>query len=206
MFKNRTDAGKQLAQYLLQYKNKKDVLVLGIPRGGVEVAYEVAKKLELPLDILVIKKIGSPDNEEFALGAAGVDSYYINEEYRAGISEEYIKDQIKRKQEEAKKRYTFLRQKKPLLSVKNKIVILIDDGVATGATMVLAVQVLKRQQIKKIIVAVPVAPPEAVQKLKEIADEIVCLSQPRLFMAIGQFYDEFPQVEEEKVKEYLEEF
>lgn len=205
MFKDRKEAGQLLAKQLAQYKGKKDVLVLGIPRGGVQVAYEVSKALNLPLDVLVIKKIGFPGNEELALGAASLDDYYINQglAQESQISQSYIDAQVKLKQQEVKERYQELRGNKPIYSVKNKTIILIDDGVATGATMIMAIQILKKQAPKKIIVAVPVAPPETVIKLKLIADEVVCLLEPANLMAIGQFYENFEQVETEEVKKCL---
>lgn len=204
MFKDRAEAGQLLAKELIQYKNKKDVLVLGIPRGGIVVAYEMAKALKAPLDIIVIKKIGFPGQEELALGAVGIDSYYLNEELSAGISEDYIKEHVKQKQQEVKKRYELFRGKKAMYSVKNKIVIVVDDGIATGATMIMAVQILKKQNPKKIVLAIPVAPPDTVKKLKTIADEVICLHAPVFFMAIGQFYHEFQQVEDEEAKQYLQ--
>lgn len=204
MFKDRAEAGQLLAKELQQYKNKKDVLVLGIPRGGIVVAYEMAKALKAPLDIIVIKKLGFPGQEELALGAAGLDDYYINEELTAGISEDYIKEHVKEKQLEVKKRYELFRGKKAIYSVKNKIVIVVDDGIATGATMIMAVQILKKQNPKKIVLAIPVAPPDTVKKLKTIADEVICLHAPVFFMAIGQFYRDFRQVEDEEAKQYLQ--
>ncbi len=187
-----------MAQHLLQYKNKKEVLVLGIPRGGIVVAAEVAKQLHVPLDILIIKKLGAPGNEELAIGAVSVDSSYL------GVSLEYIEKQTKKKQQEAKQRMDFLRGKKPLYSVKNKTVILVDDGIATGSTMVMAIQVIKKQSPKKVVVAIPVAPSDTITKLEQFADEVICLQQPMLFFAIGQFYRDFQQVEDGEAKRYLE--
>lgn len=206
MFQDRQDAGQQLAQHLLQYKNKKEVLVLGIPRGGIVVAAEVAKQLHAPLDILVIKKLGAPGNEELAIGAVSVDHCSIDKEtiHSLGVSEEYLQKEIKKKQQEAKQRMAFLRGKKPLYSVKNKRVILVDDGIATGSTMIMAIQVVKKQSPKKVVVAVPVAPPDTLTKLEQFADEVICLQQPTLFFAIGQFYHDFQQVQDEEAKRYLE--
>jgi len=204
MFKDRNDAGFLLAQKLSAYKNKKDTLVLAIPRGGVVVAYEVAKQLNLPLDVIVIKKIGFPGNEELALGAAGLDSYYINEELAHSVSQEYVKEQVKIKQQEVKKRYESLRGKKHMYDAKNKTIIIIDDGIATGATMTMAAEIIKKQSPKKIIIAIPVAAPESITKLKRIA-EVICLSQPEFFMAISQFYEQFAQLKDEEAKQLLEE-
>ena len=205
MFKNRKEAGQLLAQKLSPYKNKKDVIILAIPRGGVEVAHEVAKSLNLPLDIIVVKKIGFPGNEEFAIGAASVSSCHINEEITArfAISKLYLDEQIKLKQKEAKETSEILRGKKLFPLVKNKIITLIDDGIATGETILMASKIIKKQLPKKIIIAVPVGPKETCEKLRKEVDEVVCLLQPEEFMAIGQFYESFPQVENEQVRSYL---
>ncbi len=203
MFKDRVDAGRRLAKKLNKYKNKKDVLILGIPRGGVLVAYEVAKAIKAPLDVLIIKKVGAPDDEELAIGAAGMDTYYLNEDLSFDVPKEYLDTQIKLKQKEARERYVFLKGKRKRRSLKQKIVILIDDGIATGATMQLAVRMTKQQGAKKVIVATPVAPPRAVQALLHTADEVVCLEQPECFLAIGQQYKDFRQIEIEGVKTLL---
>ncbi len=202
-FLHRQDAGKKLAKKLLSYKNKKNTTVLGIPRGGVIVAAEVAKILKLPLDVVIIKKLAYPGQEELALGAVGLKEVYLNKEIAEGVDKEYIHQEIAAKQQQAKKRYEFLRgTKKPLL-VKNKTIILIDDGMATGATMFLAIEILKKQGAKKIVVAVPIAPPETIKKLKKAIDEVVCLEQPEFFGAIGAFYRDFEQVEEEECKRVM---
>lgn len=203
-FLNRQDAGKKLADKLIKYKSKKNTLVLGIPRGGVVVAAEVAQALKLPLDIIIIKKLAYPRQEELALGAVSLTEVYLNKEVAEGVDKEYIHQEIAEKQQQAKKRYEFLRgTKKPLL-IKNKTTILIDDGIATGATMFLAIEILKKQGAKKIVVAVPVAPPETIKKLKKAIDEVVCLEQPEFFGAIGAFYEDFEQVGEEECKKVLE--
>lgn len=204
MFKDRKDAGQLLAKQLLQYKNKKDVFVLGIPRGGVVVAHEVAKALNVPLDIIIIKKIGYPGQEELALGAVSLDGFYINEEIAFSVSKEYINEQIKIKQEEVKKRYSLFTGNKISYSLKNKTIILIDDGIATGATLIMAIQILRKQSPKKIIVAIPVAPPDTIKRLEKLVDIVVCLHEPIDFMAIGQFYSDFKQVEDEEVKRCLQ--
>ncbi len=206
MFQDRTEAGKLLAGRLLKYKDNKDTLVLGIPRGGIICAYEVAKTLHVLLDILVIKKIGFPSNEELALGAAGLNEFHINPNIAISplVTPEYIAEQIRIKQTEVRKRYLFLRGKAKMPPVANKIIILVDDGLATGATAIMAVQILRKLNAKKIIVAVPVAPPETVQKLKRAADEVICIEQPAYFMAIGEFYRNFDQVEDEEAKKVLD--
>ena len=200
MFKNRKDAGRQLASALSEYNNSKNAVILGIPRGGVVVANEVSKILNIPLDIIVIRKIGSPGNEELALGAAGISSFYINEEvagaYKTNIR---IMDIIKKKQQEVKERYKLLAGKRPMIPLKAKTVILIDDGLATGSTMMLAVKVVRKEGPAKIIVAVPVAPLETIARLRKAADDVVCLLKPVTFMAIGQFYKNFSQTSDTEV-------
>ncbi len=205
MFQDRKQAGRFLALKLQQYKHKKNVLILGIPRGGVEVAAEMSRELQLPLDIIVVKKIGFPGNEELAIGATGLQEYILNEDLTARVPASYLQEQIKQKQREVKERYILLRGKRSLYSVKGKTVIVVDDGIATGATVKMAVQLLRQQKAKKIIVAIPVGPAESVQQLKKLADGVICLEQPTLFYAIGEFYRSFEQVEEEEVKRLLKE-
>lgn len=203
MFKDRQEAGERLANELLEYKGKKNTLVLGIPRGGVIVAHEAAKILGLPLDVIVIKKIGYPGNEELALGAAGLNTSYLNKDLVNTVSPEYIKEQVKIKQAEVSKRYKLFRGKKRMYTVKGKTVIIIDDGIATGATIKMAVELVRKGKPKKVVIAAPVAPPDTVKELEGIADKVVCLETPSFFMAIGQFYNNFEQVENNEVKALL---
>ena len=203
MFKNRSDAGRRLAEKLKKLKNK-DVLVLGIPRGGVIVAYEVAKAIHAPLDVLIIKKISAPDDEELALGAASTQSCYLNVHLTFDVPKEYLKEQIKLKQKEARERYVFLKGKAKPRSLKNKTIIIVDDGIATGATMQLAVQIVKQQGAKHGIIATPVAPSSSVKALLHEVEEVISLEQPECFVGIGQFYKEFKQVEIEEVKSLLQ--
>ena len=204
MFQDRKEAGLRLAEKLRPYRHKKDTLVLAIPRGGVEVGYYLARELKLPLDIIVVKKLGYPGNEELALGAVGTEGVYIHEDAKGSIPKEYIQKEIQNKQQQARERYALLRGKKAPLQVKGKMIIVVDDGIATGATMLMALQILKKQGAKRIIVAVPVAPPSTIYKLREIADEVICLDQPDFFMAIGEFYRNFRQVEDEEAKKLLQ--
>lgn len=206
-FRDRKEAGKLLAWALRRYQNSPSVLVLGIPRGGVVVAAEIAKVLHAPLDILVIKKIGFPGNEELALGAVGLKEKYLNQEllHSPEVTKRYLENEIRRKQQGVKERYTLLRGQKKMYSVQNKIVMVVDDGLATGATMLMALQILRKQGPKRLVVAVPVAPPKTAQRLQKIADEVICLEQPLFLGAIGQWYKEFEQVEDEEAKRLLEE-
>lgn len=204
MFTNRREAGVALARKLGIYQGKKNVVVLGIPRGGVVVAAELAQRLHLPLDILVIKKIGAPGQEELAIGAVGTQGHHLNE-HAAHLPRAYLQEQIKLKQQEVQERYKLLRGKRKAVPWKGKVVLLTDDGVATGATMIMAIQMLRKQGVKKMHVAVPVAPRGTVQRLKVVADEVICLEQPAFFHAIGEFYKDFKQVEDEEVIKILQE-
>lgn len=203
MFKDRKEAGQLLAKELYENKGNRAVLVLAIPRGGVVVGHEIAKQLGVDLDIIIIKKIGFPGNPELALGAVSLNDYYLNKDLAKDVEKEYLKEQIKVKQKEVKEKYDLLRGRKPAYSIKNKIIILTDDGVATGATISLAIQILKKQKPKKLILAIPIAPPETIIKLKKIADKVICISQPKFLIAIGQFYENFIQTEDEEVKKLL---
>ena len=201
-FRNRLDAGKQLAEKLSAYKNKKDVIVLGIPRGGVEVAFSVAKALKAPLSVVVTKKIGHPFNPELAIGAVSPDNYIIDEDYKD--KEGYAKKAIKELNAEIKKRYN-LYTKGKLPQLKNKIVVVVDDGLATGHTMLAAIKYVRSKSPKKVIAAVPVAARDSFEKVKKIADEAICLHVPIFFSAVGSFYHEFKQLDDEEVRNYLEE-
>ena len=205
MFKNRTAAGQMLAEELSAHVRKKDAIVLGIPRGGIVVAGEVARKLSLPLDMVVIKKIGIPGNEELAAGATGHDSYVLNESIvqTFNVSDAYIQAQVRKKQLEVKAYYKQFRANRPPYPVKGKTVLLIDDGIATGATMIMAVRIIRKESPKEVIAALPVAPPDTVKMLEKIADKVVCLRRPHDLKSIGQFYDDFTQVPSQEAKRIL---
>ena len=204
IFKDRHDAGKKLAEALKKYKNKKDVIVLGIPRGGVEVAFNIAKALKVPLSIIVTKKIGHPFESEFAIGAVSPGNYIVDEVYSNEAGEDYIENTVKEMNAEIKRRYKEYTQGK-MPQLKNKIVIIVDDGLATGYTMFAAIKYAKSKNPKKLIVAVPVAAQDSFEKVKQMADEFVCLQVPVFFSAVGSFYQDFAQLEDEEVKFYLKE-
>ncbi len=204
MFKDRRDAGKKLAGRLMEFKGKKDVIVLGIPRGGVEVAFDVAKELKAPLSIVVTKKISHPYEPEFAIGAVSPDNYVVDESYRKDAGEEYISSTVKEMNKEIKRRYKEY-AKGEMPELKNKIAIIVDDGLATGYTMLAAIKYVRSNNPKKVIVAVPVAAQDSYEKVKAVADEVICLRIPSFFSAVGIFYQEFEQLEDEEVKSYLEE-
>ena len=201
LFKNRTAAGKELLSRLLSYKNKKDTIVLGLPRGGVICASEIAKGLHLPLDVLIPRKIGAPFNPELAIGALCEEEIVLDLEIiRAlAIPESFIQGEIAKEKEEAKRRLKLYRKNKPPLDLKNKTVILVDDGIATGATITAAIQAVRSHKTKKLIVAVPVAPPETIEKISHEVDEVIALYTPISFMAVGQFYEVFDQTKDEEI-------
>ena len=205
MFSDRHDAGKRLAAALDAYRSVKNVVVLGIPRGGVVVASEVARHIGAPLDIVVVKKLGYPGNPELALGAATPEHNYINPELASSVPKNYIDEEIRIKQREAYEKAEMLQGSRKPASLAGKIVIVVDDGVATGASMIMALRVIREIKPAKIVVAVPVAPPEAVRELRRHADEVIALMQPTMFFAIGQFYADFTQVEDEEAKRLLRE-
>ncbi|MCK4650017.1 phosphoribosyltransferase [Candidatus Pacearchaeota archaeon] len=203
MFENRIDAGKQLVEKLKGYEGKSDAIVLGIPRGGVTVASVVSKALRLPLDVIVIKKIGLPENEEFAIGATGPEIFHIDKERvkEFSVDKGVLDAKIKLRKKEAMERYDFLSKGRAPKSLKDKEVILIDDGIATGETMSLAVEIVRKQSPKKIVVAVPVAPEDSLKRLN--VDEVVCILKPKSLGAIGEFYTDFLPVEDSEVRGML---
>src|SRR3989338_8045493 len=202
LFKNRIQAGKKLAEKLAEYKNKKDILVLGIPRGGIEVASAVAKELNAELSVIITKKITYPSNPEFAVGAASLGSYVIDEDYKH--AEKRLKEDIKKLMSEIKSRYKkYTNGKIPIL--KGKTIIIADDGLATGHTMLAAIKYARSKKPKKIIAAVPVSSQEAYESVKKLADKIVCLDIPINFFAVGNFYQEFGQLTDGDVILYLKE-
>lgn len=207
MLKNREEAGRLLAEKLVDYKDKDGVLVLGIPRGGIPVASELSNKLNLPLDIVVTRKLGAPGQEELAIGAIGPEGVSVFDEdliTRLQVSEEYKKSVIQKEMEEMEERIKKFRGEREIPNFKDKTVILVDDGIATGATVEAAIKYLKKKEVEKIILAVPVAPLENVDELKRLVDEFVAISIPEEFYAVGQFYKDFPQTKDEEVVRLLQ--
>ena len=205
-FKDRQEAGKELARALVDFRGK-DVMVLGMPRGGVVVAREVAEALGAQLDIVVTRKIGAPGEPEFALGAVTQEGDVIVDGRAAesvGATTEYLQKEAQRKKLEVKERMRSLRGNVPYPSLEGRIVIIVDDGMATGNSMRAAVQSVKKRGPREVVVAVPVAPQEAVTELSREGTKVVCLEQPRFFFAIGEFYKDFEQVEDSEVRELLQ--
>lgn len=203
MFKNRQEAGEKLAQALQEYKDATDTIVLALPRGGVVVGFEIARALNLPLDIVVPRKIGAPQNPEYAIGAiTETGEAILNEEEVKNIDQVWLKRAMEEERKEALRRLAVYRAGLPA-ELQGKTVILVDDGIATGFTMRAAVASVKTRQAMKIIVAVPNGAAESVAKLRQLVDEVVCLETPALYFAVGEFYEEFSQVSDEEVIELL---
>src|SRR5881296_4604339 len=205
-FANRTEGGRLLAEKLARYSNRDDVIVLGLPRGGVPVANEVAKRLRAPLDVFIVRKLGVPGFEELAAGAiASGGVRVLNEDVMRAIpyAEEAIEAVTARETAEIERRERIYREGRPPPELRDRIAILVDDGLATGATMRAAVKALRERGAAKIVVAVPVGPPDTCHELEERADETICLSTPEFFQAVGQYYDDFSQTSDEDVRELL---
>lgn len=205
-FKNRTDAAKQLAKKLEKYKNNADAIVLGLPRGGVPMAAIIAQLLHLPFDIIVTRKIGDPHSPELALGALTQEgTILLNEELITdlGVKKEDLHDTIEEEKAELNRRLQLYRGNKPPVNLQDKIVILVDDGIATGFTMRAAIASVKLMKAKKIIVATPIVPSFLVSEIKRMVNEYIYLDAPALFWGINLFYDEFPQISDKEVIELL---
>ncbi|MEM8611225.1 MAG: phosphoribosyltransferase family protein [Cyanobacteria bacterium P01_H01_bin.105] len=207
-FCDRTEAGQQLAQQLKVYANRTDGLVLALPRGGVPIAYEIARTLNLPLDIYLVRKLGEPGNQEHAMGAITADGMqFINQDVVRwlGITQQDLTTVIKQERRELQRRERVYRAHRPQVNVNvyDHIVILVDDGLATGATMQAAVMGVRSLRPKQLIVAVPIASQTAYQQLKIQVDRLVCLHIPNRLYSIGLWYDSFPQVTDDQVSTLL---
>lgn len=207
-FKDRVEAGRLLAEKLKEYANRSDVIVLALPRGGVAVGYEVARALGAPLDVLVVRKLGVPGQEELAMGAIASGGVSVmNEDVfpYLSISEKEIEAVVAREKKELERRERLYRDGRPMPEVRGKIVILIDDGIATGTSMRSAVEVLKRQRPAKVIIAVPVAAGAACNEFNRPADQevCVCLQAPEPFFSVGLWYKDFAQTTDDEVNNLL---
>ncbi len=206
-FRNRAQAGRLLAERLAPYANRHDVLVLGLPRGGVPVAFEVAQKLRAPLDVFVVRKLGLPGQEELAMGAIASGGIRVLNPAVVGalqIPERIIDRVAARERRELERRERLYRGDRPAPEVAGRTMILVDDGIATGSTMRAAIAALRRQKPARIVVAVPTAAPSTYEEFKTLADEIVALMTPEHFYAIGQWYEDFAQTTDEAVRHLLE--
>jgi putative phosphoribosyl transferase len=206
-FFDRIDAGARLAERLGKYHGK-DVLVLGIPRGGVPVAAEVARRLGADLDVVVARKLGAPGYGELAIGAVTANGgRFLNEDIirELRVPDDYLKAVVEREMSEARRREERFRAGRPVARMKDRTVIVVDDGLATGATMRAAVRSVRCQQPREVIVAVPVGSPEACDALRQEADEVVCLYAPAFFTAVGLHYEHFEPMDDVRVREILKE-
>jgi putative phosphoribosyl transferase len=206
-FQDRQEAGQVLADKLKDYKGKPETVVLALPRGGVPVGYEVAEKLQLPLDIFVVRKLGVPWNEEFAMGAiASGGSCYLNQDtiLSLHIPQDTVNHIIEQERAELERREKVYRENAPPIEVQNKTVILVDDGLATGASMKAAVMAVRQRNPARIIVAVPVAAKEVRDQFMREADEVVCVETPEPFFAVGEWYENFGAISNEEVRTLLE--
>lgn len=206
MFNDRSDAGVRLALRLEEYKGQAGVLVLALPRGGVATGFEIAHYLKVPLDIVIVRKIGFPGQPELAIGAVSeTGTVVLNESIVStyGVSKDYIEREVSHQKIEISRRAELYRKGKILPSFEGKTIILVDDGVATGATMKAAITTLKQEKLKNLIVALPVAPASTADEIKQMADTFVCIETPFDFMAVGAYYDDFTQVSDEEVIDLL---
>jgi predicted phosphoribosyltransferase len=205
-FRDRSEAGRLLAQLLLAYADRDDVVVLALPRGGVPVAYEVAKALGAPLDVFVVRKLGVPGHEELAMGAIArggsivLDRNLVN---KLGIGEHELRRAIATELRELERRESAYREGRGPLDLRDKTVILVDDGLATGSTMRAAALAVREHRPKQIVVAVPVAAKETCDEFRDDVDDIVCAVTPRPFHAVGLWYDDFSQTSDDEVRELL---
>ena len=207
LFSDRRDAGRRLAKQLSHYANDKDVLVLALPRGGVPVAYEVARSLRAPLDVFLVRKLGVPGHEELAMGAiASGGVRVLNDDVvrTLNITQEQIDRVAALEQREMERREREYRNDRPPPEIRGRKIILVDDGLATGASMRAAIAALRTQGPAEIVAAVPTAPPETCRSFETEVDRIICAETPQPFRAVGLWYEDFSQTTDDEVREYLE--
>ncbi|MDT5013467.1 MAG: putative phosphoribosyl transferase [Mycobacterium sp.] len=205
-FSDRREAGRVLGDALTSYRDADDLLVLGLPRGGVPVAWEVAAALRAPLDVFVVRKLGAPRWEELAIGAlASGGLVVLNDDVVRSLrtSDEHLAAVIEKESAELARREQLYRAGRPPLAPGAKTVIVVDDGIATGASMLAAIRAIRAAAPTKIVVAVPVAPPSAYRQLAQAADEVVCVQVPSAFLAVGEYYRDFRQTSDDEVRKLL---
>lgn len=206
MFQNRFDAAEKLLPYVKNYTSNPDVIVLAIPRGGLELGYVLAKGLHVPLDVIFTKKIGFPGNPEYAIGAASASHIFIDDAFKhIPELQDYIAHEVQSIRQIIKERENTYRQGMSPLNLTKKTVILVDDGVATGNTLLATIALVREYNPKKIVVALPVSSVQAYNKIKEKADEVACVLVPEVFYSVGQFYKEFNQVDDAEAIRLLHE-
>ncbi len=205
-FPNRAEAGRLLAEKLEKYAGRDDVIVLGLPRGGVPVAYEVARALGVPLDVFIVRKLGVPGFEELAVGAiASGGVRVLNEDVMRALpnADQLIESVTAKEKIELERREQAYREGRPAPELRDRVAILVDDGLATGATMRAAVAALRQRGVAKIVAAAPVGAPDTCREFEDEVDEIVCAIAPEFFQAVGQYYEDFSQTSDEEVRELL---
>jgi putative phosphoribosyl transferase len=205
-FRDRAEAGRALAHALSRYAGRDDVVVLALPRGGVPVGYEVAKELGAPLDVFLVRKLGVPGHEELAMGAIATGGVLVLDERVLrwlGINEDQIQKTLARELDELRRREATYRDGRPLPDLKGKTVILVDDGLATGASMQAAAGAVRRHEPARIVVAVPVASRATCDRFRDEVDEVVCAVTPEPFYAVGNWYEDFSQTSDDEVRELL---
>lgn len=206
LFRDRTEAGRELAHRLAAYTADPDAIVLALPRGGVPVAFEVAEALKLPLDIVVVRKIGLPGQDEFAIGAIARGARVMNQDltHQLALDDAVIEQIVAREQRELERREHTYRGQRPAPDLRDRILILVDDGLATGSSMRAAIAALRQQRPARLIVAVPVAAGSICNEMEAYADEVLCLETPPNFRAVGLWYRDFSQVTDGEVIDLLE--
>ncbi len=205
-FADRREAGKALSTLLAEYRNRPNVVVLALPRGGVPVAFELAEALDVPLDVFVVRKLGMPGHPEFAIGAiasGGVQVLSDDVVRLYAVSDAAIDTIVRREAIELERREREYRRGRPMIELRNAIVILVDDGLATGASMRAAVQAVRAHQPARVVVAVPVGAPQTCEELRDIADEVICARMPQPFSAVGLWYRDFAQTTDDEVRHLL---
>ncbi len=207
-FRDRMEAGQLLAKELAALGSQKDVIVLGVPRGGVVVAYEVAKRLNAPLDVYITRKIGAPYNPELAIGAVASDGTLVLDQSlirSMGVPDDYVRTETERQRKEIERRLSAYRGPRPEPDLQGKTVVLVDDGVATGATILASLRAIRQRKPAQLILAVPVGPEDTIRVLSQEADRVVCLYAPEVFWAVGAFYAIFDQTSDAEVVRLLQE-
>lgn len=210
VFRDRTEAGRELAAKLGAYKNDPAGLILALPRGGVPVAYEISLALGLPLDVFITRKLGAPDDPEYAIGAvAETGSIHLNQKalsFMGGFStaSPYFTEMVQGQREEIRRRQGLYRKGRPLPDLKDRTVLLVDDGVATGATFLASVEALRNLQVRRLIAALPVGPRDTLSEIGKQVDKLIVLSMPEPFYAVGNHYADFTQVGDDEVVQYLQ--
>jgi len=204
-FRDRQEAGEQLAAALRPYRERQPYM-LAIPRGGVVVGYVVARELGAPLDVIVPRKLRAPGNPELAIGAVAHDgTLYLDQALVSSlrVDEEYLRQEASEQTEEIRRRMHLYRGDRPLPDLMARTAIVVDDGIATGATMIAALRAVRAMRPERVVAAIPVAPPDGAQRLGGEADEVLCLHRPGMFYAVGQFYDDFAQTTDDEVIAFL---